>query len=308
MHPDDAEPKSKEARRRLTFFVNSLFMDMPDAPSIHDMFSWNVLTPYYSEDVTYSKGDLEKRSDALGVSTLLYLQTLHRADWNNFLERTGIKDEEKIWSKKHVDETRRWASIRAQTLSRTVNGMMYCEKALRLLANLERLDEDTTNDLLAEKFGYVVSCQVYGNMKRDQDSKADDIDALMHRFPPCSCVHRTLPIHRCFSFPFFRVNEGKQEIYRVRLPGNPVIGEGKPENQNHAMIFTRGEFLQTIDMNQEGYFEEALKMRNCLQEFAKREGPLPTTILGLETFYREWSLSQIHATGNFVFYISSESH
>jgi len=38
--------------------------------------------------------------------------------------------------------------------------------------------------------------------------------------------------------------------------------------------------LQTIDMIQEGYFEEALKMRNALQEFAKREGPLPTTILG----------------------------
>lgn len=38
MHPDDAEPKSKEARRRLTFFVNTLFMDMPDAPSIQDMF------------------------------------------------------------------------------------------------------------------------------------------------------------------------------------------------------------------------------------------------------------------------------
>ena len=52
------------------------------------------------------------------------------------------------------------------------------------------------------------------------------------------------------------------EVYGVRLPGNPVLGEGKPENQNHAMIFTRGEFLQTIDMNQDGKFEEALKMRN----------------------------------------------
>jgi callose synthase len=50
-HPDDAEPKSKEARRRLTFFVNTLFMDIPEAPSIKDMFSWNVITPYYSEDV-----------------------------------------------------------------------------------------------------------------------------------------------------------------------------------------------------------------------------------------------------------------
>ncbi|KAF8408946.1 hypothetical protein HHK36_005016 [Tetracentron sinense] len=41
------------------------------------------------------------------------------------------------------------------------------------------------------------------------------------------------------------------EIYRIKLPGRPTdIGEGKPENQNHAIIFTRGEALQTIDMNQ----------------------------------------------------------
>lgn len=300
MHPDDVEPKSKEVRRRLTFFVNTLFMDMPDAPSIHDMFSWNVLTPYYSEDVTYSKSDLERRSDALGVSTLLYLQTLYRSDWNNFLERMGIVNEEKIWSKKYIDETRRWASIRAQTLSRTVNGMMYCEKALRLLANLERLDEDTANDLMGEKFGYVVSCQVYGNMRRNQDSKADDIEALMHRFPHLRIAYiDNIRVNRSGASVFYSVlvkSDGKggiQEIYRVRLPGNPVIGEGKPENQNHAMIFTRGEFVQTIDMNQEGYFEEALKMRNCLQEFAKREGPLPTTILGLREHIFTGSVSSL---------------
>ena len=300
MHPDDVEPKSKEVKRRLTYFVNSLFMDMPEAPSIHDMFSWNVLTPYYSEDVTYSKEELEKRSDALGVSTLLYLQTLYKADWTNFLERLNIKDEEKVWSSKYVDETRRWASIRAQTLSRTVNGMMYCEKALRLLANLERLDEDTTDDLLCEKFGYVVSCQVYGNMKRHQDQKADDIEALMHRFPHLRVAYiDSIRLNRAGESVFYSVlvkSDGKgsiKEVYRVRLPGNPVIGEGKPENQNHAMIFTRGEFVQTIDMNQEGYFEEGLKMRNCLQEFAKREGPLPTTILGLREHIFTGSVSSL---------------
>jgi hypothetical protein len=41
-----------------------------------------------------------------------------------------------------------------------------------------------------------------------------------------------------------------QDIYRIKLPGNAMLGEGKPENQNHAIIFTRGEGLQTIDMNQ----------------------------------------------------------
>ena len=43
---------------------------------------------------------------------------------------------------------------------------------------------------------------------------------------------------------------------RVRLPVNPesgrgvVLGEGKPENQNHAIIFCFNETLQAIDMNQ----------------------------------------------------------
>ena len=36
-HPDDVEPKSKEAKRRLTFFVNSLFMDIPNSPNMQDM-------------------------------------------------------------------------------------------------------------------------------------------------------------------------------------------------------------------------------------------------------------------------------
>ena len=55
---------------------------------------------------------------------------------------------------------------------------------------------------------------------------------------------------------------GKCKIdYRVKLPGNPVIGEGKPENQNHAVIFARGAHLQTLDMNQDTvYMGEAYKM------------------------------------------------
>ncbi|KAL3930869.1 MAG: hypothetical protein SGPRY_001356 [Prymnesium sp.] len=56
-------------------------------------------------------------------------------------------------------------------------------------------------------------------------------------------------------------------LYKIKLPGNPIIGEGKPENQNHAIIFTRGEYLQTLDMNQDGYLGEALKLRNLLECF-----------------------------------------
>ncbi|CAN0377426.1 unnamed protein product, partial [Hapterophycus canaliculatus] len=38
---------------------------------------------------------------------------------------------------------------------------------------------------------------------------------------------------------------------QVELPGPILLGEGKPNNQNHAIIFTRGEALQAIDMNQD---------------------------------------------------------
>lgn len=51
-----------------------------------------------------------------------------------------------------------------------------------------------------------------------------------------------------------------QEIYSIKLPGNPKLGEGKPENQNHAIIFTRGNAVQTIDMNQVTTFFTVLCM------------------------------------------------
>ena len=53
---------------------------------------------------------------------------------------------------------------------------------------------------------------------------------------------------------------GLQELGRVALPGMPILGEGKPENQNLGLVFTRGAKLMVVDMNQDGYFEEALKV------------------------------------------------
>ena len=36
--------------------------------------------------------------------------------------------------------------------------------------------------------------------------------------------------------------------------------QGKGENQNHAIVYAFGSVIQTIDMNQENYYEEALKI------------------------------------------------
>ena len=288
------EPSSSEARRRLHFFVNSLFMVMPSVPSMVDCKEYTCLTPFYSEDVLLTKDDLKENSD--GVGTLLYLQTLYKKDWQNFLERRGITDEQLIWSAKHLQATRMWASMRAQTLFRTVEGMMFSEAAIRLLSELEDLGEEVVNTLAKLKFSYVVAAQAYANMKKSGDHKAEDIDFLLARHPNLRVAYiETVRPSRNEQMAYYSVlikhdadasaasaggasqsstpsirqkhQHPVKEVYRIKLPGNPILGEGKPENQNHALIFTRGRYLQAIDMNQAGYFEESLKMRNILQEF-----------------------------------------
>jgi len=274
MRQTQVELSSPEAQRRLNFFVNSLFMDMPAAPMTRFCKDYTCITPFYSEDVLLTKEDLEsKNSD--GISTILYLQTLYKKDWQNFLERLGTSDEEQVWSHKHILETRIWASLRAQTLYRTVTGMMYTEAALRLIAHLEEIPDKEIENIVKVKFTYVLACQVYGQMKKNLEHKAEDIEFLLAKHPHLRVAYiDSVRVNREGEMAYYSVlikhdpiKSSVKEVYRIKLPGNPVLGEGKPENQNHAIVFTRGRYIQAIDMNQDGYFEDSLKMRNMLQEF-----------------------------------------
>jgi callose synthase len=58
-------------------------------------------------------------------------------------------------------------------------------------------------------------------------------------------------------------NGKEEEVYRVQLPGPMRLGEGKPENQNHALIFTRGDGVQAIDMNQVHFIEPVIVVLVC---------------------------------------------
>ena len=83
---------------------------------------------------------------------------------------------------------------------------MYYENILRLLATLERLNKDTIDNFLFKNFGYVVSCQVYWNMKKNQDSKVDDIDQLMHHYPHLRVVYiDNIRINRDGASAFYSV-------------------------------------------------------------------------------------------------------
>ncbi|CAN4114064.1 unnamed protein product [Withania somnifera] len=274
-------PKNLEASRRLEFFTNSLFMEMPVAIPVREMLSFSVFTPYYSETVLYSMSELLKKNED-GISILFYLQKIY-----------------------------------------PVRGMMYYRKALMLQSYLEQMITGDTEagvapngtmdtqgfDLSPEsraqadmKFTYVVTCQIYGKQKEEQKPEAADIALLMQRNEALRVAFidevETLKdgkVNREYISKLVKADiSGKdKEIYAIKLPGNPKLGEGKPENQNHAIIFTRGNAVQTIDMNQDNYFEEALKVRNLLEEFFQDYGIHPPTILGVREHVFTGSVSSL---------------
>ncbi|KAK1433883.1 hypothetical protein QVD17_10801 [Tagetes erecta] len=315
-------PKNLEARRRLEFFTNSLFMHMPAAKPVSEMMPFCVFTPYYSETVLYSSHDLWQENED-GISTIFYLQKIFPDEWENFLERIGRAnsgDLELQDSSTDALELRFWVSYRGQTLARTVRGMMYYRRALMLQSYLENrsLGERNPQESLSPqgfelsrearaqadiKFTYVVSCQIYGQQKQRKEKEAADIALLLQR----NEALRVAFIHveesagsdgkivKSFYSKLVKADiQGRdQEIYSIKLPGDPKLGEGKPENQNHAIVFTRGEAVQTIDMNQDNYLEEAMKMRNLLEEFRGNHGLRPPTILGVREHVFTGSVSSL---------------
>uniref|UniRef100_A0A6N2KW70 1,3-beta-glucan synthase n=1 Tax=Salix viminalis TaxID=40686 RepID=A0A6N2KW70_SALVM len=321
-------PTNLEARRRISFFTNSLFMDMPRPPRVRKMLSFSVLTPYYSEETVYSKSDLEMENED-GVSIIYYLQKIYPDEWNNFMERINCKKESEVWeNEENILQLRHWGSLRGQTLCRTVRGMMYYRRALKLQAFLDMAKESeilegykaitdpTEEDKKSQrsvsarieavadmKFTYVATCQNYGNQKRSGDRRATDILNLMVNNPSLRVAYIDEVEERereggkvqkvYYSVLVKAVDNLDQEIYRIKLPGAAKLGEGKPENQNHAIVFTRGEALQAIDMNQDNYLEEAFKMRNLLEEFNEDHGVLPPTILGVREHVFTGSVSSL---------------
>ncbi|CAN1160950.1 Callose synthase 12 [Linum perenne] len=339
-------PANLEARRRIAFFSNSLFMNMPHAPQVEKMMAFSVLTPYYSEEVIYSREQLRTENED-GISTLYYLQTIYDDEWKNFIERMrreGMLKTDELWTTK-LRDLRLWASYRGQTLSRTVRGMMYYYRALKMLAFLDsaseldiregarelgsmrrgsgidrlgserfsssrRLSRNSSSVSLLYKgheygtaimkFTYVVACQIYGTQKAKKDPHAEEILYLMKNNDALRVAYVDEVNSGRNDTEYFSVLvkydsqlEREVEIYRVKLPGPLKLGEGKPENQNHALIFTRGDALQTIDMNQDNYFEEALKMRNLLEEYRQYYGIRKPTILGVREHIFTGSVSSL---------------
>ncbi|CAL1710231.1 unnamed protein product [Somion occarium] len=314
-------PPGSEAERRISFFAQSLTTAIPEPLPVDAMPTFTVLTPHYSEKILLSLREIIREEDQNTRVTLLeYLKQLHSVEWENFVKDTKILAEESemyngpspfgatdekgqskaddlpfycIGFKSAAPEftlrTRIWASLRAQTLYRTVSGMMNYAKAIKLLYRVEnpevvQLFGGNTDKLERElermarrKFKFVVSMQRYSKFSREEQENAE---FLLRAYPDLQIAYlEEEPPRKEGGDPrlFSALIDGHSEFipetgrrrpkFRIELPGNPILGDGKSDNQNHAIIFYRGEYLQLIDANQDNYLEECLKIRNVLGEF-----------------------------------------
>ncbi|KAF9078383.1 1,3-beta-glucan synthase [Rhodocollybia butyracea] len=312
-------PSGSEAERRISFFAQSLTTEMPPPLPVDAMPTFTVLTPHYSEKILFSLREIIREEDKMTRVTVLdYLKQLHPVEWENFVKDTKILAEESAVfngnlfngdekGQSKVDDipfhfigfksaapeftlrTRIWASLRAQTLYRTVSGMMNYSKAIKLMyrvenpevvqvfgGNTDKLERELER-MARRKFKFVVSMQRYSKFNKEEQENAE---FLLRAYPDLQIAYlEEEPPRKEGGDPriFSALIDGHSEFvadtnkrrpkFRIELPGNPILGDGKSDNQNHAIIFYRGEYLQLIDANQDNYLEECLKIRNILGEF-----------------------------------------
>ncbi|KAK9421188.1 putative 1,3-beta-glucan synthase [Seiridium unicorne] len=343
-------PSQSEAERRISFFAQSLSTPIPEPLPVDNMPTFTVLIPHYSEKILLSLREIIREDEPYSRVTMLeYLKQLHPHEWDCFVKDTKIladetsqfngDDEktEKDTAKSKIDDlpfycigfkssapeytlrTRIWASLRSQTLYRTISGFMNYSRAIKLLYRVENPEvvqmfggnsdklERELERMARRKFKVCVSMQRYAKFKKEEMENAE---FLLRAYPDLQIAYldEEPPLvegdePRIYS----ALIDGHSELmengmrrpkFRIQLSGNPVLGDGKSDNQNHSIIFYRGEYIQLIDANQDNYLEECLKIRSVLAEFeemksdnvspytpgVKNQTPAPVAILGAREY------------------------
>lgn len=314
-------PKHSEAERRISFFAQSLATPILEPLPVDNMPTFSVLTPHYSEKILLSLREIIREDDQFSKVTLLeYLKQLHPVEWDCFVKDTKILAEEtatyengedpekasddglkskiddlpfycigfKSAASEYTLRTRIWASLRSQTLYRTVSGFMNYARAIKLLYRVENPElvqyfggdpeglEMALERMARRKFRFTVSMQ---RMAKFKDDEMENAEFLLRAYPDLQIafLDEEEPLNEEEEPRIYSVlidghcemleNGRRRPKFRVQLSGNPILGDGKADNQNHAVIFHRGEYIQLIDANQDNYLEECLKIRSVLAEF-----------------------------------------
>jgi len=297
--PDQNWPQNTDVQWRLLALARGLALDLPRpfrAPYIPGV---TVLIPHYGEAILVQKRDLykDRLNDDEVVPLMSWIEYRYAEEFKAFTSRmshlnpswtrAGAK-----WSDYSPEDWNKlslWASMRGQTLWRTVAGMILYHEALECHFQLQgdkacsmgrsdvwKVSEILTcmismqmyaffdavqlkhTNLMLEKFPRSLQIAFIDCEEKGEGAKEDGVhDRQARRYFSC-LIDKDCPMDGAGR---------RQPRLRVELPGFPILGDGKGDNQNHAIPFTRGMFIQAIDANQGAYFEQMLLLPCVLGEF-----------------------------------------
>ena len=188
------------------FFVLDTKGDTIDEGSKRKNASDAVLTVFggLASRVRTAAAENEGMSDAVHSSVMGFLVAYHKSEWTNFSQRmdstlgaskaaTGTSDgttDEAVLSaamdaavqRQKATAVRLWASLRLQTMYRTIAGMMKNREAFGLLlrASLPDLPESDLSKLLDTKFRCLAALQRYDVMT---PAELEDVEFMLSQFP-----------------------------------------------------------------------------------------------------------------------------
>lgn len=268
--PGDANLITVEGLRRLKYFANSLSLAITDPLEYYKVPNVTVLIPHYSEKILLSMKELisEYDGEKSNITVLDYLKLLYPEEWSNFLDQfhpqdSGVVSVGTIGFSSHSEQmkTRVWASLRSQTLFRTISGFYNYFLSRKLFGMVQG----------PRRVQILIAMQKYDDFDRKQ---LEDVEFLLKCFPEIEICYISKredgKYFSCFIDSSCEKHSGtlkRKPKHMIMLPGMPVLGDGKSDNQNCALSYTRGEILQLIDANQDCYFEESLKLPNLYNEF-----------------------------------------
>jgi len=303
---DSNWPQNPDVQWRIIALARSLSLPMPRPFRAPHFPGLTVLIPHYGESILMKKEELYPQTANISdtVPLIDWVKYHWKEEFSAFTTRMQSGRYGEGWplagsqwneyTTEHWDKLNTWCSMRMQTLWRTVSGMCMYHSALQCHYEAQVDRGDDMSKLAYESvwdpsdcFTCLVSMQMY---KYFDQTQLDHTNRMFDKFPDClkvafidyedkgrmatdDFVHERQQ-RRYFSCLIDKkctdVKGRKKPRFRIELPGYPILGDGKGDNQNHAIPFMRGSFAQCIDANQGAYFEQMLLLPCVLGEFRSR--------------------------------------
>eukprot|EP00755_Sulcionema_specki_P026593 Sspe_Gene.16136::Locus_5672_Transcript_1_1_Confidence_1.000_Length_10014::g.16136::m.16136 len=277
----------------------------------HRLF-WSALLEEQLGAMLQDRKTLQEEIDYQKKRTLKPDHRLREACANRILELFHTRP--KLFTEEEFSAIWWWASMRMQTVGRTVRGIERSRETIRFLLDLEAdytlegIEQDTsftlyTETMCRDKVQVIIALQRMAANTWYEENKTALI-TVWERFPLMQVVYditvrdyhnspevseKTIEkmddLWDCVDYAScLAVWDDLTMDWRVakavarRLPLRMVKSDdvkwgisgalqGKSVNQMHCLPFCNGQLVQAIDCNQDGYFEECLKLRSLLHNF-----------------------------------------